>query len=540
MKISVIGSSQVNLGRISDAGLFSFGKNLSAKSCDLKKNNSIACSLVHNQSLKWPSKSAVGFTLRSSAAPQTADIVDFEKAPKNSINKPVDGMKLFVGLPLDTVSNLSTINRARAIAAGLKALKLLGINGVELPVWWGIAEKEAMGKYDWTGYLAVVEMVEKLGLELHVSLCFHASEECRIRLPVWVSQIGEGDPDIYFADRSGQQYKDCLSFAVDDVPVLDGKTPVEVYKEFCESFKSAFSPFIGSTITGISIGLGPDGELRYPSHHRCGKFSRGAGEFQCYDKHMLSNLKLHAEKNGSPLWGLGGPHDASSYDQSPLSDGFFAENDGSWETQYGDFFLSWYSSQLISHGDRILSLAASTFKDAGITVSGKVPLVHSWHRTLSHPAELTAGFYNTAGRDGYDDIARIFSRNSCSMILPGMDLTDVLQPHEYRSSPESLLAQITSSCRKHGLKISGQNSLISGVSGGFAQMKKNLQGEQSSMDRFTYQRMGAHFFSPEHFPPFAQFVRGVSRPVRRSDEVAVEEGRDDEFLLGSHRHMQTA
>lgn len=158
-------------------------------------------------------------------------------------------MKLFVGLPLDTVSNSKKINRARAIAAGLKALKLLGVDGVELPVWWGVAEKEAMGKYDWTGYLAVVEMVEKLGLELHVSLCFHASEECRIRLPEWVRQIGEGDSGLYFADRSGQQYKDCLSLAVDDVPVLDGKTPVEVYREFCESFKCAFSPFMGSTIT---------------------------------------------------------------------------------------------------------------------------------------------------------------------------------------------------------------------------------------------------------------------------------------------------
>lgn len=161
----------------------------------------------------------------------------------------VDGIKLFVGLPLDTVSKSNKINHARAIAAGLKALKVLGVNGVELPIWWGIAEKQIMGKYDWTSYLAVVEMVKKLGLELHVSLCFHASEECRIRLPEWVSQIGEGDPGIYFTDRLGQQFKDCLSFAVDDVPVLDGKTPVQVYKDFCDNFKDAFSPFLGSTIT---------------------------------------------------------------------------------------------------------------------------------------------------------------------------------------------------------------------------------------------------------------------------------------------------
>lgn len=536
----MIGSSQVNLGRGCDAGLFNFGKNLSAKICNLKNNNSKSCCLVQNQSLKWPSKASVGFTLIASAAAQTPDTVNSEKAPRISRTKPVDGIKLFVGLPLDTVSKSNKINRARAIAAGLKALKLLGVDGVELPVWWGIAEKEVMGTYDWTGYLAVVEMVEKLGLELRVSLCFHGSEECRIRLPEWVSQIGEGNPGLYFADRSGQQYKDCLSLAVDEVPVLDGKTPVEVYKEFCESFKCAFSPFLDSTITGISIGLGPDGELRYPSHHRPGRSSRGAGEFQCYDKYMLSNLKQHAQTNGNPLWGLGGPHDAPGHDQSPLSAAFFAQDGGSWETPYGDFFLSWYSSHLISHGHRILSLAASTFKDAGIAVSGRVPLVHSWHQTRSRPAELTAGFYNAAGRDGYDGIAEIFSRYSCTMILPGMDLTDEQQPVESRSSPESLLEQITSSCRKHGVMVSGQNSSASGLSGSFDRIKKKLLYENSLVDMFTYQRMGASFFSPEHFPSFAQLAWGLNQPVHRLDNVAVKEGRDDESHLGSSRHMQTA
>lgn len=147
------------------------------------------------------------------------------------------------------------MNHARAIAAGLKALKLLGVDGVELPVWWGVAEKEAMGKYDWSSYLAIVEMVKSLDLELHVSLCFHASGDPKLPLPEWVSRIGELDPSIYFTDKSGKQYKDCLSLGVDDVPVLHGKTPLEVYKAFLESFKSLFSPFIGSTITVGSFTL---------------------------------------------------------------------------------------------------------------------------------------------------------------------------------------------------------------------------------------------------------------------------------------------
>ncbi|KAL2244117.1 inactive beta-amylase 9-like [Sesamum indicum] len=539
MDISFTGSSQVNLGRNGDVGFFSFGQNLNAKVCNLKNNSSKGCNFGKNQRLAWPLKSAFGFTLRASAI-EAAEIS--KKASKITIKKPVDGVELYVGLPLDTVSKMHTMNQERAIAAGLKALKLLGVEGVELPVWWGIAEREVRGKYQWTGYLAVAEMVRKLGLKLHVSLCFHASKECKIPLPEWVSRIGKEKPDIFFTDRSGQHYKDCLSLAVDDVPVLDGKTPVEVYKDFCESFKSAFSPFMGSTITGISVGLGPDGELRYPSNHRPAKSNgcHGAGEFQCYGKYMLANLKKHAEKHENPLWGLAGPHDAPGYDQNPISSGFFMENGGSWETSYGDFFLSWYSSQLISHGHRILSLAASTFKDAPISVSGKVPLVHSWYLTRSHPSELMAGFYNTANRDGYKDIAEIFSNNSCKMILPGMDLSDEHEPLESHSSPESLFAQITSSCLKYGVEVSGQNTSVSGVSRGFEQIKNNLLDKNATVDLFTYQRMGAYFFSPDHFPSFAQFIRSLNQPTQRLDSLPVNHGDTVESLPDSNLHMQTA
>ncbi|CAA3021001.1 inactive beta-amylase 9 [Olea europaea subsp. europaea] len=540
MEIPVIRSSQLNLGRAIDVGFCNFSKNLNSKIFSVK-NNSKTCKIFQGQSLKWESKSATRFTLKASATAQSEAAVISEKGSRNSRTKPTDGVKLYVGLPLDAVSTCNTVNHARAISAGLKALKLLGIDGVELPVWWGIAEKDKSGKYDWTGYLVLAEMVQKLGLKLHVSLCFHASKDAKILLPDWVSRIGESQPDVYFTDRSGQRYKDCLSLAVDDLPVLDGKTPIEAYAEFCESFKASFSPFIGSTITGISIGLGPDGELRYPSHHYRSKNNshRGAGEFQCYNKYMLENLKQHAETHGNPLWGLSGPHDAPGYSQSPMSSGFFLEHGGSWEMPYGDFFLSWYSSQLISHGDRILSVAASTFEDTEIIVSGKVPLMHSWYKTRSHPSELTAGFYNTANRDGYEAIAEIFSRNSCKIILPGMDLSEENEPNESRSRPELLLAQIASACGKHEVQISGENSLVSVSPRGYEQIKKNLV-DQNVVDLFTYQRMGAYFFSPEHFPSYTKFVRSLNQANLHSDDLVTEEEGTAVSLPGTNLRMQAA
>lgn len=498
----------------------------------------------------------------------------------------VKGVRLYVGLPLDAVSDCNTVNHARAIAAGLKALKLLGVEGVELPVWWGIVEKEAAEKYEWSGYLALAEMVQNAGLKLHVSLCFHGSKQPNIPLPKWVSQIGEAQPSIFFTDKSQQHYRQCLSLAVDDLPILNGKTPVQVYHDFCESFKSTFLPFMGSTIQvrslilvskircsllpkkkkkvfpivfqmgidalscscfvnfqGISMGLGPDGELRYPSHDRMTKSSRvpGVGEFQCYDQNMLNILKQHAEAAGNHYWGLGGPHDAPSYDQSPNSGNFFKDHGGSWESPYGDFFLSWYSNQLITHGNRLLALASLTFGDADMTIYGKVPLMHSWYRTRSHASELTSGFYNTSLRDGYEAVAEMFARNSCKMILPGMDLADEHQPRDSLSSPESLLKQIRTVCRKHGVQLSGQNSSVSGAAGAFEQIKKNLSGE-NVIDLFTYQRMGAYFFSPEHFPSFTELVRNLNKQELHSDDLPREEEAAESLHISSDSsiQMQTA
>lgn len=529
MEVSVIGSSQAKILKTGlacrELGLLSFknGKDV----------------FWRNSKISFGQRSG----LRNSGVRLTMKAVQTEAIRPQKISGPQSrgGVRLYVGLPLDAVSNSNVVNHARAIAVGLKALKLLGVEGVELPIWWGVVEKEAMGKYDWSGYLALVEMVHKVGLKLHVSLCFHGSKHPKIPLPDWVMKIGEHNPSIFFTDRTGQQYKECLSLAVDEVPVLEGKTPVQVYNDFCESFKLSFSSFIGSAIDGISMGLGPDGDLRYPSYQGISRSSKvpGVGEFQCCDKSMLALLKEHAETTGNPLWGLGGPHDAPAYEASP--NGFFKDHGGSWESPYGDFFLSWYSGLLVRHADRILSLASSAFGDSEVAISGKVPLVHQWYKTRSHPAELTAGFYNTQNRDGYEAIAEVFAQHSCKMILPGMDLSDEGQRQESLSSPEQLLGQIWSACKKHGVEVSGENS--SDVAcGGFEQIRKHLSGVDAA-HAFFYQRMGAYFFSPEHFPSFTQFVRSMKQPQMHADDLLSEEEEAEEPVAATSEsgiQMQTA
>jgi hypothetical protein len=210
-------------------------------------------------------------------------------------------MRLFVGLPADVVSCDGTaVNRPRAIRAGLRALKLLGVDGVELPVSWAVAQPEPEERFEWAGYLAVAGMVRDAGLCLRVSLLTHghgaslldtaaddgtdsladpvssasdtvadagntntesvaddctmdpdtvAHPEADTALPGWVADALAADPDILFTDRAGNRRKECLSFAVDELPVLAGKSPLEAYEAFFLSFADAFQDFLGSTIT---------------------------------------------------------------------------------------------------------------------------------------------------------------------------------------------------------------------------------------------------------------------------------------------------
>ncbi|WOK93572.1 chloroplast beta-amylase [Canna indica] len=442
---------------------------------------------------------------------RSAVLVEENSSP--AMKNKAEPVRIFVGLPLDTVSAGNEINHSKAIAAGLRALALLGVHGVDLPISWGVASNSG----DWSSYLTIANMARDAGLRLRVSLHLHADRRPSLPLPQPVDRAVAANPDLLFTDRSGRRRPDCLSFAVEDLPVLDGKTPMEAYEEFFQSFRVAFADFIGSTITNITIGLGANGELCYPSFPPTGDNPfTGVGEFQCYDKYMLADLKRYAEESGNPLWGLSGPHDAPEYNQSPYFGNFFKDHGGSWETPYGQFFLSWYSGKLLSHGDRLLSIASKVFGNLPVTLSAKVPLLHQWHNTRSRPAELTAGFFNTDDRDGYEAVAQMFAKNSCTMIIPGMDL----------AVGDQLVSQIMQACKRHGVRLSGENSsiIIAGTAV-FSKIKEHILANNSVLDSFTYQRMGAEFFSPEHWPLFTQFVRSMAQQQMDSDDVPSKDGR---------------
>ena len=109
---------------------------------------------------------------------------------------------------------------------------------------------------------------------------------CRINLPRWVLEAGERDPDIFFTDSSGYRNRECLSVGCDQQPVLAGRTPLQAQADFIAAFADEFGDMLGGVVTEVTVGMGPAGELRYPSYPEGDGRWRfpGIGQFQCYDK----------------------------------------------------------------------------------------------------------------------------------------------------------------------------------------------------------------------------------------------------------------
>lgn len=63
--------------------------------------------------------------------------------------------------------------------------------------------------------------------------------------------------------------------------------------------------------------------------------------------------------------GYDGPHDCGNYNSAAWETGFFVSQGGSWDTEYGHFFLGWYSSLLLQHADRVLKAAAASLNKRG-------------------------------------------------------------------------------------------------------------------------------------------------------------------------------
>ncbi|XP_004301815.1 PREDICTED: beta-amylase 1, chloroplastic-like [Fragaria vesca subsp. vesca] len=435
------------------------------------------------------------------------------------------GSPVFVTMPIDSVDPLGgQVRRRKTMNQSFKALVAAGVEGVVMEVWWGIVERDQPRVYNWQGYLAIVELAKRCGLKVRAVLAFHQcgsgppDPNC-IPLPLWVLDEIDKDPDLAYCDRFGRRNTEYISIGCDSLPVLRGRSPLQVYADFMRNFRDTFKHFIGVIIIGIQIGMGPAGELRYPSCPTQKLTSawrtREIGEFQCYDKYMLASLNARAREIGMPEWGNGGPIGASNLMQNPEETKFFRSDGGSWNTSYGTFFLEWYSGMLLLHGERLCREAEAIFWGTKANTSAKVAGLHWHYLTQSHPSELTAGYYNTSTRDGYLPIARMFARYGFSLCCPCFDLQDLNEKQMNPvSSPEGFLRQLLSAARVCDIPVEAEPSASSLDDKSFQQVVKMSKYYSYGLEKpsfsFNFVRMDKNMFELHNWVRFTRFVRQMS------------------------------
>ncbi|XP_040961798.1 beta-amylase 2, chloroplastic isoform X1 [Gossypium hirsutum] len=351
----------------------------------------------------------------------------------------------------------------------------------------------------------------------NVVMSFHecggnVGDDVCIPLPHWVAEIGRSNPDIFFTDREGRRNTECLSWGIDKERVLRGRTAVEVYFDFMRSFRVEFNEFFeDGIISMVEVGLGPCGELRYPSCPvKYGWRYPGIGEFQCYDQYMLKSLRKAAEMRGHSFWARG-PDNAGSYSSHPHETGFFCD-EGDYDGYYGRFFLNWYSQLLINHGDLVLSLAKLAFE--GSCIAAKLPGIHWWYKTSSHAAELTAGFYNPCNRDGYIAIAAMLHKHGAALNFACAELQFLEQLEDLQealANPQGLVWQVLNAAWEACITVVSENAFVCHDRVGYNKILENVKPVNDPDGRhfssFTYLRLTPLLMERQNFMEFERFVK---------------------------------
>jgi len=247
------------------------------------------------------------------------------------------------------------------------------------------------------------------------------------------------------------------------------------------------------------IGMGPAGELRYPSYPLSRWKFCGIGEFQVYDKHALESLRSAALAVGRPDWASPPPPAHVGNYNSRATDTFFFTT--GFAADFGRFFMDWYFSALKRHGARILGIARRALGDRA-KISGKISGIHWWYNYRSHAAEATAGYYNTNARDGYAELAEIFAKEDALLDFTCLEMKNTDNPEDCYSRPETLVMQVVDAAKTQGARFSGENALERRDEKAFMQMMRYANYAEA----FTYLRLAPDLVEPDNLRNLGAFA----------------------------------
>jgi beta-amylase len=233
---------------------------------------------------------------------------------------------------------------------------------------------------------------------------------------------------------------------------------------------------------------------------------------QCYDRFMVASLSAAAQQVGQPHWGNSGPHDAGSYCQWPHQTGFF-HHQGSWYSEYGRFFLQWYSSLLLQHADQMMGSACRVFQDAGVRLHAQLPTIHWWYNQAAHAAELTAGHYNTSSRNGYLAFCQVLARHQAGLVLTGAEMRDCEQPSYALASPETQLLQLRATAASQQVPVTLSNLSTRFDADALAEFERqsfdaaSYRGiDLTHVSALSFGNMGDAMFEPQNWLSFKDWA----------------------------------
>lgn len=359
---------------------------------------------------------------------------------------------LYFTLGLSEVNNGALADEGR-LKYQLTEAKNLGSRGVIVDLWWGEAEPQPE-QYRFGPYVKIAEICASLGLELQFTLSFHGCHDndygCSIRLPEWVRSVS----NIWYKGPNGYESREYISLFADDAKVFGNRTPMQAYKDFAKNFASALWKYLGNTVRQVQVGLGPSGQLRYPSYDYT-NFC-GVGRFVLDDVYAKQSLEREVKyaKVGKSIQSL-----SFSSTSNPENSGFFSENkkdQNGFRSRFGKHVAVWYSLRLLNHGARILRI----FREAlpMLSIGAKLSAVHWTAGSNLRAPEITAGYAITKTFNFYDRFAKICKANKVVAVISGVEMVDNFDRDHCFSRGGALFNEVKAIAKKRGVEVMGETA----------------------------------------------------------------------------------
>lgn len=441
---------------------------------------------------------------------------------------PANGVPVYVMLPLDIALPTPQI-KPDVLQSYLKRLAAIGVHGVMVDCWWRLCEPQP-NQYDFSTYVELGKTCRSIGLKIQVVMSFHAcggniGDDVDIPLPEWVLEAGERR-NIWFIDNYGNQNSEYISFAYDNVPVLPSaaplsepnstrsRTPVQAYGQFTRAFVSAMqdAQLLNSTITELHLGLGPCGELHYPSYPSAHWKFPGIGAFQCFDRSLDSEMALATDFTESDKIKAATtpPEDLGTYNDSPSDTKFFQEK---MYKQEGRFFLRWYSGRLLTHAKDVLEEVRNVLGEdyQMVQMAVKIGGIHWWKLSPSRAAEATSGYIKEPGKPLYQDIARVLKDYNAILNFTCLEMRSIDQPIQARCGPRQLVAEVFRCAKREGVPVAGENAIQRFDSAAFKQVAYAMKWCPGQKVGFTLLRLCDDLMTQENLHNLESFVKEMRR-----------------------------